>query len=506
MNLIVTFYSFKGGVGRTMALANIAALLVKRGLKILAVDWDLEAPGLERYFTDYEWKYSGDEDGLGLLDLLVAAKNAPSINEWPDWRQYLATVSLPVRELTTIMAGRRDERYAAELENFDWTVFFDKHDGGEFFEQLREEWLMNYDITLIDSRTGLTDTGGICTIQMPDVLVAVFTASYQSLHGVRDAIQMAQDARQNMQYDRMPLTVLPLPSRWDGRAEVEESKEWLERFSDTLGHCYDSWLPTQYSCHQMIERTKVPHVAHFSFGEKLPAITHGISDPELPGYAYEAYASLLANKFKNAGHILGPPSDEAPKRVKRPSSRNGYEYDVYISYRRDVLTMRWIEEHFFPMFLSFLDMESPNGASVFFDKRSVMTGSIWPLELERSLQRSRCLLPLFTPVYFRSELCLRELFTFYEREKCTSTQLIVPLVLFNGQVFPDYVKSLKQFDMQPFFITGSAFSKTSKYIDFESAIRDLAKYVVNIVEKSPPFNADWENNAVKIPPFSRNQG
>ena len=147
--------------------------------------------------------------------MLVSAKKASSINEWPDWRQYLTTVSLPVGELTTIMAGRRDERYAEELEAFDWTIFFDKRNGGEFFEHLREECLMAYDITLIDSRTGLTDTGGICTIQMPDVLVAVFTASYQSLYGVRDAIQMAQDARQNIQYDRMPLTVLPVPSRWD---------------------------------------------------------------------------------------------------------------------------------------------------------------------------------------------------------------------------------------------------------------------------------------------------
>jgi len=47
---VYTFYSFKGGVGRSMALANIAALLAKAGRKILAVDWDLEAPGLEKYF------------------------------------------------------------------------------------------------------------------------------------------------------------------------------------------------------------------------------------------------------------------------------------------------------------------------------------------------------------------------------------------------------------------------------------------------------------------------
>ena len=46
--IVYTFYSFKGGVGRTMALANAAALLAKWGYSVLMVDWDLEAPGLAR--------------------------------------------------------------------------------------------------------------------------------------------------------------------------------------------------------------------------------------------------------------------------------------------------------------------------------------------------------------------------------------------------------------------------------------------------------------------------
>lgn len=41
---IVTFYSYKGGTGRTMALANTAWILAANGKRVLAVDWDLEAP------------------------------------------------------------------------------------------------------------------------------------------------------------------------------------------------------------------------------------------------------------------------------------------------------------------------------------------------------------------------------------------------------------------------------------------------------------------------------
>jgi hypothetical protein len=53
MSRIVTFYSYKGGVGRTLALSNVAVLLAKQGKKVLVMDWDIEAPGLDRYFKDY---------------------------------------------------------------------------------------------------------------------------------------------------------------------------------------------------------------------------------------------------------------------------------------------------------------------------------------------------------------------------------------------------------------------------------------------------------------------
>ncbi|HCU92521.1 MAG TPA: hypothetical protein DHU96_07160, partial [Actinobacteria bacterium] len=47
---VVTFYSFKGGTGRTMALANVAWILAANGKRVLAADWDLESPGLHRFF------------------------------------------------------------------------------------------------------------------------------------------------------------------------------------------------------------------------------------------------------------------------------------------------------------------------------------------------------------------------------------------------------------------------------------------------------------------------
>src|SRR5689334_5786266 len=46
----ITFYSYKGGVGRSLALANIATRLVEFGKRVCLLDFDLEAPGLNLKF------------------------------------------------------------------------------------------------------------------------------------------------------------------------------------------------------------------------------------------------------------------------------------------------------------------------------------------------------------------------------------------------------------------------------------------------------------------------
>ena len=50
---VITFYSYKGGTGRTMTLANVAWILAAGGHRVLAVDWDLEAPGLHKFFHPF---------------------------------------------------------------------------------------------------------------------------------------------------------------------------------------------------------------------------------------------------------------------------------------------------------------------------------------------------------------------------------------------------------------------------------------------------------------------
>jgi cellulose biosynthesis protein BcsQ len=219
---IVTFYSYKGGVGRSMALANVALELSKKGLNVMMVDWDLEAPGLERYFSNYIT--DANSYGKGLLPLLREVTK----NNFPDYVEYVWHVDVSSYGSVSLMHSGREkdpDNYARNLENFDWKEFFSVNEGGAFLESLRQRWKEDFDIVLIDSRTGLSDSSGICTIFMPDILVPLFTANFQSLYGVRDIVRLAQEARQKLDVDRLPLTILPVPTRFGTRTEFKESQE-----------------------------------------------------------------------------------------------------------------------------------------------------------------------------------------------------------------------------------------------------------------------------------------
>lgn len=48
------FYSYKGGSGRTVAAANVAAALTKLGNRVAIIDLDFEAPGLQHVFSAEE--------------------------------------------------------------------------------------------------------------------------------------------------------------------------------------------------------------------------------------------------------------------------------------------------------------------------------------------------------------------------------------------------------------------------------------------------------------------
>ena len=113
--------------------------------------------------------------------------------------------------LHLVPAGRQDAGYAVKVDGIDWHRFYEIG-GGVLLETLKDEWCADYDIVLVDSRTGLADTAGICTVQLPDELVVCFTLNQQSIDGAAAVTESVCQQRIGDSGERT-ITVWPLPCR-----------------------------------------------------------------------------------------------------------------------------------------------------------------------------------------------------------------------------------------------------------------------------------------------------
>ena len=315
---ICTFYSYKGGVGRSMALANVATLLARSGKRVLVVDWDLEAPGLERYF---ESASPGISQEVSLKSGIVDLATAVSYGGELDWRECVVSIFIPGAPfpLDLISAGRRSTDYAARLHQLDWDSLFSTNDFGRHLEAARNEWLQTYDHVLIDSRTGITDIGGICTIYLPDVLIAFFTANHQSVEGISEIVIRSRRARSTLPVDRGALIAVPVPARDESRTEYEQSAEWRTIYERILGSCYEDFLPRDVSSSTALDVLRIPNVPYWSFGERLPVLEESASDPSAISYYYSILARLLATDLSWLDSVPRSPADEGD--IKQPAVR-----------------------------------------------------------------------------------------------------------------------------------------------------------------------------------------
>lgn len=313
---IVTFYSYRGGVGRTMALANIAVLLARRGKRVLIIDWDLEAPGLDRYFSAFYAK--PPQTGSGLLGLLESSSGSRVLIPY---KRFVRAVSIPeTPSFHLLAAGDSEVDYANRLVRFQWSEFFRKSHGGDFLEALRNQWKRDYDLVLIDSRSGVTESGGVSTILLPDRIIFLLVPSQQNLDGYHRITTSLPETRANLPYDRARVLILPVITSPDQGMEVHLADEWLARCAEAFRPVVGDWLPKSCSSEWLIEQTKIPRVPRYTFGEDL-AVLHNESkaSKSLP-LAYAVLAHLIVEGFESASELPFPATRGRSGRRARESS------------------------------------------------------------------------------------------------------------------------------------------------------------------------------------------
>ncbi len=314
---VVTFYSYKGGVGRSFTLANIAVLLARWGHRVLCLDWDLEAPGLDAYFRPM---MSADPAGgvVDLVDDFLAGRFRPRAH---------TTRLTGVRQLDVVTAGRPGADYARRIQAIDWETLY-QHGFGDYLERCREQWTAEYDYVLLDSRTGISDIGGICTAHLPDRLVVLFTANVQSMRGAVDIAERADAARDLMPYDRPQLTVLPVLSRFDAREEYARSVEWRRICLEETKALFGNWLDREVPPELMSRHLTLPYVSYWTFGEELPVMEEQSPTADQISFALETVAAVVAHDFDRT-ELLAENRDAYVAAVR--TEKRTFTHDVRVS-------------------------------------------------------------------------------------------------------------------------------------------------------------------------------
>ena len=251
-----------------MALANAAYLLAKKQkYKVIIVDWDLEAPGLHRYFNIPREKIK-----KGLIDLFNNFKDLlrdehTHFNENSiDIDEYILPIHTNPSEgsISILPAGKIDEKYSSKINEFDWNNFYKEWNGFGFIEFLKKELKKRADFILIDSRTGLSDIGSICTLQLPDIVVLLFSFNEQNLHGTKFICDCISNKSEKMVVKREPPKMILVPSRIESYLEIEQLQKWELDAAKILKEYFPKNETALY-----IEKMTIPYIGYYSFGEKL---------------------------------------------------------------------------------------------------------------------------------------------------------------------------------------------------------------------------------------------
>src|SRR5580698_3772771 len=210
----ITYYSYKGGVGRTLLVANTARYLSTLGKTVFALDLDLEAPGLHYKFElGAEPKPSPTDSGV--VDILVQfLKGNPlpqRLNNFVSQVEVAAGAgSIHIMNAGTAPSGG----YWRLLSQVNWYELFygNRPMGVPFFLELKERIRLSYnpDFFLIDARTGITEMGGIATTLLPDSVVCLALASVEHLEGLRAVMH---GINQTSSQEGQPVQLLPVISR-----------------------------------------------------------------------------------------------------------------------------------------------------------------------------------------------------------------------------------------------------------------------------------------------------
>lgn len=251
----ISFYSYKGGVGRSLALAYTAKYLADCNMRVCVLDIDLEAPGIGIKFEKLFEKEQKDKQKqdtvnkvyskLGVVDYINSFINGKIPDEIGE---YFSDVPIEnKRGYIKIMGAGKDiysNKYWEDLENIEWKKLFSgKFYGWRMFEILKSqiEEQMNPDYLLIDSRAGVTTMSKVCTTILPDKVVMCLANNGENFTGSA----MMHHYINNSPFNNNELEIICAITRFPSDEE-ETIEEGLSKYVDDPNKKSDSSIKKEF--------------------------------------------------------------------------------------------------------------------------------------------------------------------------------------------------------------------------------------------------------------------
>lgn len=182
------------------------------------------------------------------------------------------------------------------------------------------------------------------------------------------------------------------------------------------------------------------------------------------------------------------------------SDEDDYSFDIFVSYSRRGDTPVWVREHFVPALSHCLALELGREPEIFVDD-ALEAASTWPVELGRSLARSRVLVSLWTRMYLASDWCKLELSHMLARERSANCRsparpngMIAIPIIHDGETIPAELAMIQHFEIKDYF--NPRMQKDSKRS--EALYDAMAKHAVgiaNLIAAAPEWSPAWPLDA-----------
>jgi len=179
---------------------------------------------------------------------------------------------------------------------------------------------------------------------------------------------------------------------------------------------------------------------------------------------------------------------------------NGYLYDIFLSFPRAGTTFDWVSNHFYPVLKKTLTDELGVGPAIYIYTEQE-TGVAWPENLANSLRRSRYMVAVWAPAYFRSPWCLAELASMRQREyllgmrtEANPRGLVYPVLYRDLESLPEQARQIfagSKVSMSEWAYPDPVFRETAEYMKFFKAMRGIATELAGWLPSAPIWQPNW---------------